>query len=110
VEKRLKNLAEREKAAKRSAAQLVRIQGWSSLHFSGLTAAAQACFSLWLCWLVGWCAACCAAAAAAAAVNTNDTQGRVQAVCGQLQSDIARMKAARAAVQRRMEAKEKEFR
>lgn len=37
-------------------------------------------------------------------------QGRVQAVCQQLQADIARMKSARAAVQRRMEAKEKEFR
>lgn len=37
-------------------------------------------------------------------------QGRVQSVCQQLQADIARMKAQRAAVQRRMEAKEKEFR
>jgi hypothetical protein len=37
-------------------------------------------------------------------------QGRVQAVCQQLQADISRMKSARAAVQRRMEAKEKEFR
>lgn len=37
-------------------------------------------------------------------------QGRVQAVCQQLQDDIAHMKSARAAVQRRMEAKEKEFR
>ncbi|KAF8064520.1 KIN4A [Scenedesmus sp. PABB004] len=58
VERRLKELAEREKAAKRGAAQL----------------------------------------------------GRVQSVCQQLQADISRMKAARAAVQRRMEAKEKEFR
>jgi hypothetical protein len=38
------------------------------------------------------------------------TQGRVQAVCQQLQADISRMKSARAAVQRRMESKEKEFR
>lgn len=37
-------------------------------------------------------------------------QGRVQSVCQQLQADIARMKAQRASVQRRMEAKEKEFR
>lgn len=37
-------------------------------------------------------------------------QGRVQSVCQQLQADIQRMKAQRAAVQRRMEAKEKEFR
>eukprot|EP00879_Flechtneria_rotunda_P010714 GHRR01011196.1.p1 GENE.GHRR01011196.1~~GHRR01011196.1.p1 ORF type:complete len:1304 (+),score=608.99 GHRR01011196.1:374-4285(+) len=58
VERRLKDLADREKAAKRSAAQL----------------------------------------------------NRVSAVCQQLQADIGRMKAARAAVQRRMEAKEKEFR
>ncbi|WIA39358.1 hypothetical protein OEZ86_005467 [Tetradesmus obliquus] len=58
VERRLKELADREKAAKRSAAQL----------------------------------------------------GRVQAVCQQLTADISRMKSARAAVQRRMEAKEKEFR
>jgi len=37
-------------------------------------------------------------------------QSRVQAVCEQLQADISRMKLARAAVQRRMEAKEKEYR
>eukprot|EP00775_Hariotina_reticulata_P005026 gene5026-5268_t len=58
VERRLKELSEKEKAAKRDHAQL----------------------------------------------------SRVQAVCEQLQADISRMKMARAAVQRRMEAKEKEFR
>lgn len=34
----------------------------------------------------------------------------MQSVCQQLQADIMRMKSQRAAVQRRMEAKEKEFR
>lgn len=43
-------------------------------------------------------------------VLTLHLQGRVQAVCQQLTADISRMKSARAAVQRRMEAKEKEFR
>jgi hypothetical protein len=54
------------------------------------------------CWLLP----CCSLLAAALLTP----QGRVQAVCQQLQSDISRMKSARAAVQRRMEAREREFR